>query len=163
MADEETTQTTDDKDRAAARAQEFKERQEKAKEEIKEFEQRDEFPSDPKEWPDGPAKYQTIDGDGEDPYGEGITGKLGPASVEHHPDGSVSVEGEKVDDPEEFKGEPIPGGPTDPEAPQDLTTQKIREDQGRQLESEKGEDGDGGGDDDREKDGDEDEKERDEG
>ena len=114
MAEDETVETTDDKDSAASRAQEFKERQEKAKEEIKEFEQRDEFPSDPKEWPDGPAKYQTIDGDGEDPYGEGITGKLGPASVEHHTDGSVSVEGEKVDDPEEFKGEPIPGGPTDP-------------------------------------------------
>jgi len=112
--DDEAVETTDDKDSAAARAQEFKERQEKAKEEIKEFEQRDEFPSDPKDWPDGPAKYQTIDGDGEDPYGEGITGKLGPASVEHHEDGSVTVEGDKVDDPEEYKGEPIPGGPTDP-------------------------------------------------
>jgi hypothetical protein len=112
--DDEAVETTDDKDSAAERAQEFKERQEKAKEEIKEFEQRDEFPSDPKEWPDGPAKYQTIDGDGEDPYGEGITGKLGPASVEHHEDGSVTVEGEKVDDPDEYKGEPIPGGPTDP-------------------------------------------------
>jgi hypothetical protein len=112
--DDEAVETTDDKDSAAERAQEFKERQEKAKEEIKEFEQRDEFPSDPKEWPDGPAKYQTIDGEGEEPYGEGITGKLGPASVEHHEDGSVTVEGEKVDDPDEFKGEPIPGGPTDP-------------------------------------------------
>ena len=112
--DEEAVQTTDDKDSAAQRAQEFKERQEKAKEEIKEFEERDDFPSDPKDWPDGPAKYQTIDGDGEDPYGEGITGKLGPASVEHHEDGSVSIEGEKVDDPDEYKGEPIPGGPTDP-------------------------------------------------
>lgn len=112
--DDQAVETTDDKDSAGARAQEFKERQEKAKEEIKEFEQRDEFPSDPKDWPDGPAKYQTIDGDGEDPYGEGITGKLGPASVEHHEDGSVTVEGEKVDDPDEYKGEPIPGGPTDP-------------------------------------------------
>src|SRR6476469_4612570 len=112
--DDEAVETTDDKDSAAARAQEFKERQEKAKEEIKEFEQRDEFPSDPKDWPDGPAKYLTIDGDGEDPYGEGITGKLGPASVEHHEDGSVTVGGEPVDNPDDFKGEPLPGGPTDP-------------------------------------------------
>ena len=115
--DDEAVETTDDKDSAAERAQEFKERQEKAKEEIKEFEQRDEFPSDPKEWPDGPAKYQTIDGEGEEPYGEGITGKLGPPSVEHHEDGSVSVAGEEVDDPDEYKGEPIPGGPTDPDTP----------------------------------------------
>jgi hypothetical protein len=27
----------------------------------------------------------------------------------------VGVGGEQVDDPDEFKGEPIPGGPTDPE------------------------------------------------
>jgi hypothetical protein len=37
--------------------------------------------------------------------------------VRHHEDGSVEVKGEKVDDPEEYKGEPIPGGPTDPDAP----------------------------------------------
>ncbi len=114
MAPDEQVETTDDRDSAAQRAEEFRERQEKAKEEIKEFEQRDEFPSDPKDWPDGPAKYQTIDGEGEEPYGEGITAKLGPASVEHHEDGSVTVEGEKVDDPDAYKGEPIPGGPTDP-------------------------------------------------
>ena len=114
MSPEEEVETTDDKDSAAERAQEFKERQEKAKEEMKEFEQQDELPSDPKEWPDGPAKYQTIDGDSEEPYGEGLTGKLGPASVEHHEDGSVTVDGEEVDDPDEYKGEPIPGGPTDP-------------------------------------------------
>jgi hypothetical protein len=116
VAPDDDVQTSDDKDSAAQRAQEFRERQEKAKEEIKELEKQDELPSDPKDWPDGPAKYQTIDGEGEDPYGEGITAKLGPPSVEHHEDGSVSVEGDKVDDPDEFKGEPIPGGPTDPQA-----------------------------------------------
>ncbi|MGZ4276927.1 MAG: hypothetical protein ACXVFK_09450 [Solirubrobacteraceae bacterium] len=114
MAPDEDVQTTDDKDSAAKRAEEFRERQEKAKEEIKELEQQDELPTDPKDWPDGPAKYQTIDGDGEDPYGEGITAKLGPASVEHHEDGSVSIDGEKVDNPEDYTGDPIPGGPTDP-------------------------------------------------
>ena len=144
--DEEAVETTDDKDSAAARAEEFRERQEKAKEEIKEFEQRDEFPSDPKEWPDGPAKYQTIDGDGEDPYGEGITGKLGPASVEHHEDGSVTVEGEKVDDPDEYKGEPIPGGPTDPKE------DRLGSDEDTVLHSDDDEDSDDSSDDDASKD-----------
>ena len=37
--------------------------------------------------------------------------------MRHHEDGSVSVDGEKVDNPDEYKGEPIPGGPTDPNAP----------------------------------------------
>ena len=27
------------------------------------------------------------------------------------------MKGEKVDNPDDYKGEPIPGGPTDPEAP----------------------------------------------
>ena len=31
----------------------------------------------------------------------------------------MTIDGEKVDDPEEYKGEPIPGGPTDPDAPPD--------------------------------------------
>jgi hypothetical protein len=37
--------------------------------------------------------------------------------VRHHEDGKVTVKGEEADDPDEFKGEPIPGGPTDPDAP----------------------------------------------
>ena len=36
--------------------------------------------------------------------------------MRHREDGSVEVKGEKVDDPDEYKGEPIPGGPTDPDA-----------------------------------------------
>jgi hypothetical protein len=39
--------------------------------------------------------------------------------VEYQSDGSVKVGGEEVDDPDEFKGDPIPGGPTDPDAPPD--------------------------------------------
>jgi hypothetical protein len=39
------------------------------------------------------------------------TRKLGPSSLEHHPDGSVSIEGEKVDDPEKYKGERLPDAP----------------------------------------------------
>jgi hypothetical protein len=42
--------------------------------------------------------------------------KLGPSEVRHHGDGKVTVGGEEVDDPDEYRGDPIPGGPTDPEA-----------------------------------------------
>ena len=85
--------------------------------ELKDLEQADEVPSDPSEWPGGKAKFQTFEIDSDAPYGEDATAKLGPADVEHHEDGSVTVGGEEVDDPGEFKGDPIPGGPTDPNAP----------------------------------------------
>ena len=42
--------------------------------------------------------------------------KLGPSGVEHHSDGSVTIDGEPDDDPDSLKGDPIPGGPTDPSA-----------------------------------------------
>ena len=45
--------------------------------------------------------------------------KLGPSSLRHHEDGSVTIEGEQVGNPDEHKGEPIPGGPSDPDAPPD--------------------------------------------
>jgi hypothetical protein len=31
----------------------------------------------------------------------------------------VTVDGEEVDNPDDYKGEPIPGGPSDPDAPPD--------------------------------------------
>ena len=34
--------------------------------------------------------------------------KLGPSGVEHHSDGSVTIDGEPVDDPDSLKGDPIP-------------------------------------------------------
>jgi hypothetical protein len=78
----------------------------------------DELPSDLSKWPGGKAKFLTLGGsDDNDPYGEGATAKLGPAEVVHHADGSVSVAGKQVDNPKDFKGEPIPGGPTDPNTP----------------------------------------------
>ena len=77
-----------------------------ARRQMKEFEQREELPSDLKEWPDGKAKYVTFDSESGVPYGEGLTEKLGRPVV-HHEDGSVSVDGEKVDNPEDYKGEPI--------------------------------------------------------
>jgi hypothetical protein len=86
-----------------------------AKEEVRRLE--DDPPQDLEDWPEGPAKYETFGGpEGESAYEESPTAKLGPSGVRHHEDGSVTVDGQKVDDPEEFKGDPIPGGPTDPDA-----------------------------------------------
>jgi len=52
-------------------------------------------------------------------YEDGATSKLGPSNLRHHEDGKVTIDGEEVDDPDEYKGEPIPGGPSDPDAPPD--------------------------------------------
>jgi hypothetical protein len=72
------------------------------------------------DWPDGKAKYRTFGGpEAEAGYDDGATAKLGPSEVRHFDDGRVEVSGEEVDNPEDFKGEPIPGGPTDPNAPDD--------------------------------------------
>ena len=49
-------------------------------------------------------------------YHEGPEQKLGPDSLRHKEGGEVEIKGEEVDDPDEYKGEPIPGGPTDPES-----------------------------------------------
>lgn len=87
---------------------EFNRENDEAREEMRSLEGQDEVPSDLKEWPDGRAKTLTFGSESDEPYGEGPTAKLGPPSVEHHDDGSVSVGGEKVDDPENYKGEPIP-------------------------------------------------------
>ena len=77
-------------------------------------------PKNLEDWPGGKAKYKTFGGaESESGYGEGATEKLGPADLVHEPDGSVTVGGEKVDNPEDYKGDPIPGGPTDPNAPPD--------------------------------------------
>jgi hypothetical protein len=92
---------------------------EEAKRKMQEIEE-GEPPGKLEDWSGGKAKYETYGGpEGESGYEEGPTSKLGPSSLRHHEDGSVSVEGEKVDDPERFKGEPIPGGPSDPDAPPD--------------------------------------------
>ena len=71
------------------------------------------------DWPDkGPAMYETFGGpEGHHSYDQGPEQQLGPAEVRHQEGGDVTVEGEKVDDPDEYKGDPIPGGPTDPNAP----------------------------------------------
>ncbi|HET6548892.1 MAG TPA: hypothetical protein VFG79_10565 [Solirubrobacter sp.] len=96
-------------EKAKADEQEF----EQAKEQMRELEKGDP-PEKLEDWPDGKAKYETYGGpDSESGYDEEPTSKLGPADLEYQEDGSVEVGGEPVDDPDEFKGEPIPGGPTD--------------------------------------------------
>jgi hypothetical protein len=109
---------TDDQD-AASKAQAEEEEVEEAKKVMEELEEGDP-PGKLEDWPGGKAKYQTYGGpEGDSGYEEGATSKLGPSSLRHHEDGSVSIEGEEVDNPDEFKGEPIPGGPSDPDAPAD--------------------------------------------
>jgi hypothetical protein len=70
------------------------------------------------DWPtERELRQKTFGGrEGDHGYDEGPERKLGPSSLTHHEDGSVSIDGEKVDNPEDYKGDPIPGGPTDPDA-----------------------------------------------
>ena len=94
-------------------ARKKEEESEKAQEEMQGLEKSDELPTDLAEWPGGPAKYETY-GAGDDAYGDGATAKLGPPNLKRHSDGSVEVDGKKVDNPDDYKGEPIKGGlPTD--------------------------------------------------
>ena len=117
---------------------------EKAKEEVKQLEE--EGPPDALEdWPGGKAKYETFGGpEGEHAYDEGPEEKLGPSSLRHHEDGSVTIEGEEVDDPDEYKGEPIPGGPTDPDTP-NLSSDKTEEDDEGSEDDDESEDSDESG------------------
>ena len=96
----------DDKS-AETLAQEKEEETAEAKEEMKKLEEGD-LPDDIDGWPTGPAKYETFGVD-DDAYGDGVTEKLGPANLERHADGSVTVDGKKVDNPDDYKGEPIAG------------------------------------------------------
>jgi hypothetical protein len=101
---------------------------EEAKEEVQRLE--DDPPERLEDWPDGKAKYETFGGrEGEHSYAEGPERNLGPDSVRHREDGGVEVDGEEVDDPDEFKGEPIPGGPTDPDAKTNPDEQRLAEDE----------------------------------
>jgi hypothetical protein len=100
----------------SAEAQDALERHEAAKEKIKALE--DDPPKDLEDWPDDESKYLTFGGpEGDHGYEEGPERKLGPSSLERREDGSIAIEGEEVDNPDDYKGEPIPGGPTDPNAP----------------------------------------------
>jgi hypothetical protein len=124
---------------AQEKAREAREAHAEAQEKVKELEESDEPPKDLEDWPDDKAKYVTYGGgEGDHGYDEGPEQKLGPSSLERHEDGSVSIEGEKVDDPDEYKGEPIKGGPTDPDSPELPGERKKREKLERMQEEEGG-------------------------
>jgi len=109
MTEERTDQEQDDD---VARTDE------EAKEKIAELEK--DPPKRLEDWPADRTKYQTIGGtEGSQSYDEGPAAKLGPSDLRYHDDGSVTIKGEKVDDPEKYRGDPLPGGPTDPNAPED--------------------------------------------
>lgn len=100
---------------AQGKAQKREKENEQAAEEMRTLEEGDP-PTSLDDWPDGPAKYRTY-GSGEDEaYGVGVTGKLGPANLERNGDGSIVIDGEKVDNPDDYKAEPLEGGPSDPNA-----------------------------------------------
>jgi hypothetical protein len=146
-----------DDDSAQEAAQREEEQVEEAKQVMSELEE-GEPPDQLEDWPGGKAKYQTYGGpEGEQGYDEAATQKLGPSSLRHHEDGNVTIEGEEVDDPDEFKSDPIPGGPSDPDAPPDPAMVGEEEDD----EDDSGGDSDGerdsGGDDSK----DEEDRERD--
>ena len=123
---------------AGETAQAAEQEAEEAKQEMEKLEE--DPPEKLEDWPDGKAKYETFGGpEGEHSYEEGPEAKLGQSGVRHHEDGSVSIEGEKVDNPDEYKGEPIPGGPTDPNSP-DVAGEDDENTEGS------GNDGDGGSD-----------------
>jgi len=105
---------------AQGKAQEKEKENEAAAQEMTELEA-GVPPTDLDDWPSGPAKYLTYGvgagNDDNEVYGDGATAKLGPANLQRFKDGSIAIDGEKVDNPDDYKGEPIAGGPTDPNSP----------------------------------------------
>ena len=164
MADDDTTQEEQQEDQesqngngdgspegesdAMEAAKKAKEEEEEAKEKVRQLE--DDPPAKLEDWPDDKAKYETFGGpEGDEDYEESVTSKLGPSALRHREDGSVEIEGEEVDDPEEYKGDPIPGGPTDPDTTRaygepDLTEETSIDVKGKGSE---GDDDDSGDDD----------------
>jgi len=106
---------SEEEEKGQEQEQQDKNADQEATDKVKALE--DDPPENLEDWPDDAAKYKTFGGpEAESSYEEGATSSLGESEVRHHDDGSVSVKGEKVDNPEEYKGDPIPGGPTDPNA-----------------------------------------------
>ena len=99
---------------ASEKAQKEEEEREEAREKVAEME-KEGTPENLEDWPTDKAKYETFGGpEGEHSYNEGPEEEhLGPSSLRHHEDGGVSIAGDDVDDPDQYKSEPIPGGPTD--------------------------------------------------
>ena len=97
---------------AQEKAQQKERQNEDAIEEMRELEAGDP-PTNLDDWPNGPAKYLTYGNEEDEVYGVGVSAKLGPANLARSSDGSIAIDGEKVDNPDDYKGEPLAGGPTD--------------------------------------------------
>ena len=111
--DQQQNGSSDDQSDEQAKAQQVEEETQEAKKKVKELEENP--PEKLEDWPDDKAKYETFGGaEGNEGYEESVTSKLGPSSLRYREDGGVEIEGEEVDDPDEYKADPIPGGPTDP-------------------------------------------------
>jgi hypothetical protein len=107
MSDEEQQDDSGDggSDDEKSRAQQVQENWDKAEDKMREIEEGDP-PIDLSEWPKDEAKYVTYGGgEGDHGYDEGPETKLGPSSLERHEDGSVTIDGEEVDDPDEYKSD----------------------------------------------------------
>jgi hypothetical protein len=143
MTDDDSATRAEPDDDATTKAQQEEEEVEEAKKVMEELEEGDP-PEKLEDWPGGKAKYQTYGGpdSGEGGYEDGATAKLGPSNLRHHEDGSVTIDGEEVDDPDEYKGEPIPGGPSDPDAPPD-PAMIGQEKEDEESDSDSGADADG--------------------
>ena len=122
MTDEQAAEETQEEQREpgsegdddeVAKARKAAEEEEEAKKKVKELEENP--PEKLEDWPDDKAKYETFGGaEGQESYEESVTSKLGPSSLRYREDGGVEIEGEEVDNPDDYKSDPIPGGPTDP-------------------------------------------------
>src|SRR5213080_1058677 len=90
-----------------AKARKAAEEEEQAKQKVRELE--DDPPAKLEDWPDDKAKFETFGGpEGDEGYEESVTSKLGPSSLRYREDGSVEIEGEAVDNPDDYKSEPVP-------------------------------------------------------
>ncbi|HEX8102271.1 MAG TPA: hypothetical protein VF533_06655 [Solirubrobacteraceae bacterium] len=129
--DQEHAQETgaDEGQSEGEKAAQHEQESEEAKEEMKKLEE--DPPDRLEDWPGGKAKYETFGGASEDTgYEEGATAKLGPSGLRRFEDGSIEIDGEKVDNPDDYKGEPIPGGPTDPDAPAEPGEEESGDEEG---------------------------------
>ena len=145
--DDDGGASSEDKSEAVEAAEKAEKEAEEAKEKVKELEENP--PEKLEDWPDDKAKYETFGGaEGDESYEESVTSKLGPSSLRHREDGSVEIEGEEVDDPDEYKGPPIPGGPTDPKMKDSRAYGEpdLTEETSQDVEGEEGDgEGDSGG------------------
>jgi hypothetical protein len=108
VAEDEGNQQAVDEKKDEGEGEDYQQRWDEAHDKVKELE--DEPPKDLKEWPDDEAKYVTFGGgEGDHGYDEGPEQNLGPSSVRRHEDGSVEVDGEEVDNPDDYKMESIKG------------------------------------------------------